>query len=267
MNSNNNNNDFNQFLAQTSPVDPLFDDWLVKDALEDNDDSSSPSAPSSNTNNNVSSSSSSYLTTPPLESESAVESNIKTLHPHSPISPGPATPVSMPSVAPSPIIAQHNPLMLAIAALLAQKQQISLTPPVNMTGAAATTTAKKSRTPRSNSPAAPSNPPSSAPRRKRCNEELSPQDEAAIKRQKNTDAARRSRLKKVLKMEALERRVAELEKANSALLLRVAVLDSEKTNLANKESSYEQRIKMLESQLSDAHKALAQRPLQQQKAE
>ncbi|KAI9499702.1 hypothetical protein BDB00DRAFT_745293, partial [Zychaea mexicana] len=85
---------------------------------------------------------------------------------------------------------------------------------------------------------------------------LSPQDEAAIKRQKNTDAARRSRLKKVLKMEAMESRVSELEKVNSSLILRVAVLDSEKTGLRSKESSYEERIKMLESQLAQAHKAL-----------
>ena len=88
---------------------------------------------------------------------------------------------------------------------------------------------------------------------------LSPQDEAALKRQKNTDAARRSRLKKVLKMEALENRVSELEKVNSNLVLRVAVLDSEKTGLRSKESSYEQRIKMLEAQLAQAHTALANR--------
>ncbi|KAI7850344.1 hypothetical protein BDC45DRAFT_425576, partial [Circinella umbellata] len=85
---------------------------------------------------------------------------------------------------------------------------------------------------------------------------LSPQDEAAIKRQKNTDAARRSRLKKVLKMETLEKRVSDLEKINSNLILRVAVLDSEKTGLKSKESSYEERIKMLECQLAQAHKAL-----------
>lgn len=85
----------------------------------------------------------------------------------------------------------------------------------------------------------------------------SPQDEAAIKRQKNTDAARRSRLRKVLKMEALERRVAELEKMNTALLLRAAVLESEKASLVSKEASFERRIKDLESQLAEAHRSLA----------
>ncbi|CEI97528.1 hypothetical protein RMCBS344292_19368 [Rhizopus microsporus] len=84
-------------------------------------------------------------------------------------------------------------------------------------------------------------------------------DEAAIKRQKNTDAARRSRLRKVQKMETLEKKVAELEKINASLLMRVAVLDSEKTNLKAKESSYENRIKVLEGQLAEAHKALSSR--------
>ncbi|KAG1467353.1 hypothetical protein G6F56_004461 [Rhizopus delemar] len=84
-------------------------------------------------------------------------------------------------------------------------------------------------------------------------------DEAALKRQKNTDAARRSRLRKVQKMDCLESKVSDLEKLNASLLMRVAVLDSEKTNLKAKESSYEDRIKVLESQLAEAHKALSSR--------
>ncbi|CAO3579845.1 unnamed protein product [Absidia cylindrospora] len=77
-----------------------------------------------------------------------------------------------------------------------------------------------------------------------------PLDEAALKRQKNTDAARQSRLKK---------RVNELERMNAQLLLRVAVLDSEKSHLQTKEASHESRIKTLEAQLAEAHKALASR--------
>lgn len=90
--------------------------------------------------------------------------------------------------------------------------------------------------------------------------EEDPSDDAAVKRQKNTDAARRSRLRKVQKMETLETRVSDLEKVNAGLLMRVAVLDSEKTNLKAKESSFENRIKVLEEQLSEAHKALSSRP-------
>ncbi|KAI7891823.1 uncharacterized protein EV154DRAFT_419735 [Mucor mucedo] len=91
-------------------------------------------------------------------------------------------------------------------------------------------------------------------------EEEDPADDAAVKRQKNTDAARRSRLRKVQKMETLETRVSDLEKVNAGLLMRVAVLDSEKTNLKAKESSFENRIKVLEEQLAEAHKALSSRP-------
>lgn len=104
---------------------------------------------------------------------------------------------------------------------------------------------------------------SASPRsRKRSSDDASvdPADDAAVKRQKNTDAARRSRLRKVQKMETLEARVSELEKINAGLLMRVAVLDSEKTNLKAKESSYEDRIKVLEGQLAEAHKALSSRP-------
>jgi hypothetical protein len=90
-------------------------------------------------------------------------------------------------------------------------------------------------------------------------EDGEPIDDAAVKRQKNTDAARRSRLRKVQKMGTLETRVSELEKINAGLLMRVAVLDSEKTNLKAKESSYESRIKVLEEQLAEAHKALSSR--------
>lgn len=104
---------------------------------------------------------------------------------------------------------------------------------------------------------------SASPRvRKRSDDvdDLDSADDAAVKRQKNTDAARRSRLRKVQKMETLETRVTELEKINAGLLMRVAVLDSEKTNLKAKESSYEDRIRVLEGQLAEAHKALSSRP-------
>lgn len=90
-------------------------------------------------------------------------------------------------------------------------------------------------------------------------EDIDPTDEAAVKRQKNTDAARRSRLRKVQKMESLETRVSELERINGGLIMRVAVLDSEKNNLKAKESSYENRIRVLEEQLAEAHKALSSR--------
>lgn len=81
-------------------------------------------------------------------------------------------------------------------------------------------------------------------------------DEIALKRQKNTDAARRSRLKKLVKMETLEQQVSELEADNSKLNTRVAVLESEKNGLEAKERSLEERVRNLEAQLAEAHKAL-----------
>jgi predicted nucleic acid-binding Zn-ribbon protein len=82
------------------------------------------------------------------------------------------------------------------------------------------------------------------------------QDEIAIKRQRNTDAARRSRLKKMIKMESLEKRVQDLESENHGLSTRVAVLESEKAGLESKDHSLEERIRALENQLAEAHKAL-----------
>ncbi|KAI8997649.1 hypothetical protein BDB01DRAFT_771825 [Pilobolus umbonatus] len=81
-------------------------------------------------------------------------------------------------------------------------------------------------------------------------------DEIAQKRQKNTDAARRSRLKKIIKMESLEKRVHELESVNATLNTRVAVLESEKGSLLVKDKGLEDRIRVLEAQLAEAHKAL-----------
>jgi hypothetical protein len=82
------------------------------------------------------------------------------------------------------------------------------------------------------------------------------QDEIALKRQKNTDAARKSRLKKLVKMEHLENRVSELETDNHRLATRIAVLVSEKSGLESKDVSLEDRIRVLEAQLAEAHKAL-----------
>ncbi|KAI8363800.1 hypothetical protein EDC96DRAFT_511779 [Choanephora cucurbitarum] len=81
-------------------------------------------------------------------------------------------------------------------------------------------------------------------------------DEAAQKRQKNTDAARRSRLKKIIKMETLEKQVTELESDNARLTTRVAVLESEKSALVSKDKGLEERIRVLEAQLAEAHRAL-----------
>lgn len=83
-----------------------------------------------------------------------------------------------------------------------------------------------------------------------------PQDMIALKRQRNTDAARRSRQRKAEKMTCLEQQVADLETSNDRLRLRAAVAESECANIHAKEKRSRVRILELESQLAEAHKAL-----------
>lgn len=77
-----------------------------------------------------------------------------------------------------------------------------------------------------------------------------------VKRQRNTDAARRSRLKKVIKMESLEKKVGELKTDNDRLRVRVAVLETEVGHVTEKEKRNRQRVLELEAQLANAHKKL-----------
>ena len=79
------------------------------------------------------------------------------------------------------------------------------------------------------------------------------EDELALKRAKNTEAARRSRLKKMLKMESLQNQVNELKKENTGLLTRIAILESEKKGLEDKNSEKEERM---DQQLSETRKRL-----------
>ncbi|KAK9710464.1 hypothetical protein K7432_008415 [Basidiobolus ranarum] len=113
----------------------------------------------------------------------------------------------------------------------------------------------------SNSPTSPSSSPPSSKRRDSGDTSGDEHglDPMALKRKKNTDAARRSRLRKVQKMETLEKRVSDLETDNSKLQMKLAVLESEKTNSQSKEVEYSLRIKSLENQLAEAHRALTRR--------
>lgn len=91
--------------------------------------------------------------------------------------------------------------------------------------------------------------------RKRKGNHRPPVDEN-IKRQRNTDAARRSRLKKAIKMESLEKKVGELKTDNDRLRVRVAVLETEVGHVTEKEKRNRQRVLELEAQLANAHKKL-----------
>ncbi|KAI9269360.1 hypothetical protein BY458DRAFT_510748 [Sporodiniella umbellata] len=87
---------------------------------------------------------------------------------------------------------------------------------------------------------------------------LSHEDLIVLKRQRNTDAARRSRQRKAMRMEALEKKVSELETSNERLRLRAAIAESEKANIEAKEKRSKVRILELEQQLADAHRILLQ---------
>ncbi|RIA99269.1 hypothetical protein C1645_747770 [Glomus cerebriforme] len=79
------------------------------------------------------------------------------------------------------------------------------------------------------------------------------------KRAKNTDAARRSRLRKVVKMENLEKQVGQLTTENNELKTRLTVLEIEKKSLEEKNLDKDNRIKILECQLAEAHKRIINR--------
>ncbi|KAJ1814913.1 hypothetical protein LPJ75_002569 [Coemansia sp. RSA 2598] len=66
-----------------------------------------------------------------------------------------------------------------------------------------------------------------------------PADAAALKRKKNTDAARRSRMRKILRIETLEGRVSELETENGKLAQMVAALEAEKAAMAKRMAQME----------------------------
>jgi hypothetical protein len=76
------------------------------------------------------------------------------------------------------------------------------------------------------------------------------------KRQRNTDAARRSRLRKAVKMESLESKVGDLKTNNDRLRVRVAVLESERDQISEKEKRNRQYVLELEAQLAQAHSRL-----------
>jgi len=78
--------------------------------------------------------------------------------------------------------------------------------------------------------------------------------ELALKRQKNTEAARRSRMRKVMKMENLENHVKRLEADNKNLSIRLAMLESNRIEWETKEKKLLEKIKILEEQLAEARK-------------
>ncbi|GJJ68853.1 hypothetical protein EMPS_01199 [Entomortierella parvispora] len=86
--------------------------------------------------------------------------------------------------------------------------------------------------------------------------DISEMDEVSLKRAKNTDAARRSRHKKLVKMESLEQRVAELEVENSMFESKLNEVELERSLLADKDQMQQARIQELEQLLSSLREKL-----------
>ncbi|KAF9198774.1 hypothetical protein BGZ49_000300 [Haplosporangium sp. Z 27] len=86
--------------------------------------------------------------------------------------------------------------------------------------------------------------------------DLSEMDEVALKRAKNTDAARRSRYKKMVRMEGLEQRVAELEVENSMFETKLNEVELERSLLADKDQMQQARIQELEALLASVREKL-----------
>ncbi|GAA5798602.1 hypothetical protein HPULCUR_004007 [Helicostylum pulchrum] len=82
--------------------------------------------------------------------------------------------------------------------------------------------------------------------------------DAVTKRQRNTDAARRSRLRKANKMETLEHKVDVLQKDNNRLRVKVAVLENDVCHATEKDQHNRLRVLELEAQLALAHRQLVQ---------
>ncbi|KAJ3206757.1 hypothetical protein HDU67_007961 [Dinochytrium kinnereticum] len=98
--------------------------------------------------------------------------------------------------------------------------------------------------------------PKKAPTSKKRPADESEDDDTIMKRMKNTEAARRSRARKLAKLETLEAEVTTLEHDKATLLVRLAVLESEQATFVQRENDLNKRIAQLEFQLAESHRAM-----------
>ncbi|KAF9541574.1 hypothetical protein EC957_002941 [Mortierella hygrophila] len=104
--------------------------------------------------------------------------------------------------------------------------------------------------------------PARSAKRSRSVDEEECSEELLARRAKNTDAARRSRQKKVVRLEGLETKVFGLESTNQTLSTKVAVLESERNSHLVKEAEQMARIAQLEAKLIETQLAFALRRVQ-----
>ncbi|KAJ3120053.1 hypothetical protein HK100_012959 [Physocladia obscura] len=86
-------------------------------------------------------------------------------------------------------------------------------------------------------------------------------DDATLKRLRNTEAARKSRARKAAKVDSLEGKVDALEKEKSCLAVRIAVLENDATGFAQREDDLKRRVALLERQLMESHRALVEQSI------
>jgi len=77
--------------------------------------------------------------------------------------------------------------------------------------------------------------------------------EVLIKRRKNTEAARRSRLRKAERIQVLTEIVHNLEEKNKELTIKIAELQEEQANWIKKESEYVSQVKQLKEKLNESN--------------
>lgn len=104
--------------------------------------------------------------------------------------------------------------------------------------------------------------PTRSTKRSRSVDEEECSEELLARRAKNTDAARRSRMKKVVRLEGLETKVSGLESTNQTLSTKVAVLEAERNSHLVKEAEQMARIAQLEAKLIEAQLAFTLRRVQ-----
>ena len=87
-------------------------------------------------------------------------------------------------------------------------------------------------------------------------EKLTEEELLQLKRAKNNEAARKSRERKVKRLEDLEQLLAKSEGEKNELQLKVAIMESEKNTWLARERELVHRILSLETQLNESHMAL-----------
>ncbi|KAJ3104488.1 hypothetical protein HK100_004046, partial [Physocladia obscura] len=81
---------------------------------------------------------------------------------------------------------------------------------------------------------------------------------AALKRLRNTEAARKSRVRRAAKINSFKLKVDTLEKEKLSLTKRIAVLENNTMSFAQRENDLKRRIATLEHQLMESHRTLVE---------